>query len=144
MIPQVENALSRPPPYSVTVYYEDTDFTGYVYHANYLKYFERAREELLGVEQLVALYRERGIGFVVYKAELNFREPAYHGDILEVRTSGGSESPYRAVFDHTVVRRGSETPLVQGKVQMVAVDTNGKLVALPEPIAGWLSTGRFR
>jgi len=143
MIAAVDGAPSKPPPYGVTVYYEDTDFTGYVYHANYLKYFERAREELLGVEELVTLYRERRIGFVVYKAELVFREPAVHGDVLEVHTSARAESAYRAVFDHTVVRRGSETPLVQGTVQMVAVDKNGKLLALPEPIAGWLSSGRF-
>ena len=88
--------------HQVIIYYEDTDFSGLVYHANYLKYFERAREHLLGVDELVRLYRDDGIGFVVYRAELTFREGARHGDHLEVRTTVTTESPYRAVFKQDV------------------------------------------
>ena len=58
----------------VQIYYEDTDFSGVVYHASYLKSFERAREHLIGVDELVRLFREDGIGFVVYKANLTFRD----------------------------------------------------------------------
>ena len=49
----------------VQIYYEDTDLSGVVYHANYLKYFERAREHLLGPTELARLYNEDGIGVVV-------------------------------------------------------------------------------
>ena len=52
--------------FSVQIYYEDTDHSGLVYHANYLKYFERAREHLLGTDELVRLLAEEGKGFVVY------------------------------------------------------------------------------
>lgn len=62
--------------HAVQVYYEDTDLSGAVYHANFLKYFERAREHLLGPDELVRLWRDAGIGFVVYRCELRFREPA--------------------------------------------------------------------
>ena len=48
----------------IPIYYEDTDFTGYVYHANYLKFFERAREEGLGRRFLKKLYK-MGKHFVV-------------------------------------------------------------------------------
>ncbi len=52
----------------VQIYYEDTDHSGLVYHANYLKYFERAREHMLGLAELRRLYDEDGVGFVVYDA----------------------------------------------------------------------------
>ena len=62
--------------FSVRVYYEDTDHSGVVYHANYLKYFERAREHLLGVDELVALWNEQGVGFVVYRADITYKKGA--------------------------------------------------------------------
>ena len=127
-----------PHSHPVTIYYEDTDFTGVVYHANYVKYFERAREELLGVQRLAELYREKGLGFVVYKLELTFKEPAVHGDRVEVRTVVRCESEYRAVFEQGVYRPGSTAPLVQGIVQMVTVDRAGRLAPLPEDIASWI------
>lgn len=126
----------------VTVYYEDTDFTGVVYHANYLKFFERAREELLGVEHLARMYRETGLGFVVYRVELRFKEPAVHGDRLEIRTESRAGSDYRLVFDQTVWRVGGAQPLVTGVVEMVTVDKAGKLAPIPADIAGWIRDGR--
>ena len=118
----------------VQIYYEDTDHSGIVYHANYLKYFERAREHLLGVDELVRLYREDGIGFVVYKAELTFREGARHGDALEVRTTIHLESEYRAVFDQRVFRPGGTQPLVTGAVHLVCVNREQQLVPLPRSV----------
>lgn len=125
----------------VTIYYEDTDFSGVVYHPNYLKYFERAREELLGVERLATMYRDRGLGFVVYRCELSFKEPAVHGDRLEVRTTVRAESDYRLVFDQQIFRGAATAPLVLGKVEMVTVDRAGKLVAIPADIATWVREG---
>ena len=74
------------------IYYEDTDHSGVVYHANYLKFFERAREHLLGVEHLVSLYQEDGIGFVVYKAELTYKKGAQFGDQITIQTTLTPES----------------------------------------------------
>ena len=113
------------------IYYEDTDLSGSVYHANYLRYFERAREHLLGPEELVRLWRDDHIGFVVYKCELSFREPATLGDVLEVRTVVRMESDFRAVFNHSVWRPGGKQAMTEGVVQLVCVDRNNKLVALP-------------
>lgn len=113
------------------IYYEDTDLSGSVYHANYLRYFERAREHLLGPAELVRLWRDDGIGFVVYKCELSFREPATLGDMLEVRTLVRMESDFRAVFNQSIWRPGGKQSMTEGVVQLVCVDRNNKLVALP-------------
>ncbi len=116
------------------IYYEDTDLSGSVYHANYLRYFERAREHLLGPAELVRLWKEDGIGFVVYKCELSFREPAGLGDVLEIRTAVRMESDYRAVFSQSVWRSEAKQAMVEGVVQLVCVDRNNRLVALPSAV----------
>ncbi len=129
--------------HEVQIYYEDTDFTGIVYHANYLKYFERAREHLLGPEELVRLYDEHGIGFVVYRAELRYRRGARHGDTLEVRTRPHMGSPYRAVFEQGVWKKGStdKHAMVEGTVELCCIDLDGKPVPLPKSVVdglrGW-------
>lgn len=131
----------RPPTlphvHRVQIYYEDTDHSGLVYHANYLKYFERAREHLLGVEELVRLGREESLGFVVYKCELTFREGAVFGDALEIRTTPRLESEYRATFQQDVYR--GDKLLVQGVVQMVCVDARRQLVKLPASVLARVS-----
>jgi acyl-CoA thioester hydrolase len=118
----------------VNVYYEDTDFSGLVYHANYLKYFERAREHLLGRERLVALWESEGLGFVVYKADLTFREGARFGDELEIRSTVSIQSDYRAVFDQRACRLGKDKPLVSSEIHLVCVDREQRLVRLPESV----------
>lgn len=118
----------------VDIYYEDTDHSGVVYHANYLKYFERAREHLLGQAELVRLFAEEGVGFVVYKCGMTFREGAVHGDHLEIRTTVKAESEYRAVFKHDVWRAGGKSVLVEGQVELVCVDRAQKLVPLPASV----------
>jgi acyl-CoA thioester hydrolase len=72
--------------FPVRVYYEDTDRAGVVYYANYLRYFERARTEWLrhlGVDQ-ERLAAGEGIGFVVVRAEIDFRVGARLDDLLQV------------------------------------------------------------
>jgi tol-pal system-associated acyl-CoA thioesterase len=118
--------------FRVQIYYEDTDHSGLVYHANYLKYFERAREHLLGVSELVRLLDEDGIGFVVYKCEMTFREGAVFGDSLEIRTTPKRESDFRLVFQQDVYR--GDKLLVQGVVQMVCIDRDKKLARVPESV----------
>ena len=117
--------------HNVQIYYEDTDLSGVVYHANYLKYFERAREHLLGPDKLVELWENDGIGFVVYKCEMTFKEGAKLGDTLDIRTRVTMESAYRAIFDQKVYRQGSDKAMVEGIVQLVCVDAEQKLVAIP-------------
>ena len=124
--------MAEPPHvFSVSIYYEDTDLSGAVYHANYLRYFERAREHLIGQQRLVELLAQ-GVGFVVYRCELNFRSPAHLGDRLHIHTRPSKVSDYRAVFAQDVFRDGEEQPIVRGVVEMVAVGPDGKPVPLPD------------
>lgn len=114
--------------FPVQIYYEDTDHSGLVYHANYLKYFERAREHLLGVRELVQL-GEQGFGFVVYRCELTFKQGAVFGDALEIRSTPTLESDYRVVFKQDVYR--NDVLLVKGVVEMVCLDGKKQLTAIP-------------
>lgn len=123
--------MSVPHLFDVQVYYEDTDFSGVVYHANYLRYFERAREHVLGSSELVRLWREEQKGFVVYKATLAFKEGAVFGDIVEVRSSARLESEYRVVFEQRAHRKADGKLLVDGVVEMVCIDAARRPVPIP-------------
>jgi acyl-CoA thioester hydrolase len=116
----------------VRIYYEDTDLSGAVYHANYLRYFERAREHLFGPERLVSLWNDDGLGFVVYKAQLTWRAPSHLGDELEIRSSWRKDGRFRAIFDQAAWRAGEERALVEGAIELACVDREGKLTPLPE------------
>lgn len=68
----------------IRIYYEDTDCGGIVYHANYLKYCERARSEAFFQSGMMPLQND--IGFVVKEMQIQFHYPAKLGDLLEVQT----------------------------------------------------------
>ncbi len=123
--------MTEPHVHTVTIYYEDTDLSGAVYHANYLRYFERAREHLIGQDRLRELLQQ-GVHFVVYRCEMSFRAAAHLGDQLRIQTDPNKVSEYRATFAQDVYRDGEEQPLVTGTVEMVAVDREGRPVPLPD------------
>lgn len=125
--------------FSVRVYYEDTDHSGVVYHANYLKYFERAREHLLGVDELVALWNEHGVGFVVYRADITYKKGAEFGDDLTIKTHVEKESDFRLIFTQVAHLTADQTTLVTGRIELVCVDQNRKLVRLPNIVLEGLS-----
>ncbi|HEY1098753.1 MAG TPA: YbgC/FadM family acyl-CoA thioesterase [Myxococcota bacterium] len=116
--------------FDVQVYYEDTDFSGVVYHANYLRFFERAREHILGPQALVRMWREEQLGFVVYKASMGFKEGAVFGDILEIRSDVKLESDIRVAFHQRAHRKSDGKLLVDGMVEMVCLDANKHPVSL--------------
>ena len=116
----------------VQVYYEDTDHSGVVYHANYLRYFERAREHLLGLDALVKLYKEQGIGFVVYTANLTYKKGAEFGDSLQIKTTVTRSSDYRLLFDQRAFLEKEQTLLVQANIELVCVNDKKQLVKLPQ------------
>eukprot|EP00750_Incisomonas_marina_P016148 INCI1902.1.p1 GENE.INCI1902.1~~INCI1902.1.p1 ORF type:complete len:174 (+),score=16.23 INCI1902.1:115-636(+) len=115
----------------VRVYYEDTDCTGVVYHSNYLKYFERSREHLLGPEGLVDLFETSGRSFVVTTVTINFKQGAKYGDELEVRTRPAATSSYRLEFDQQVWNITTGQQVIAGTVQMVCVKRDLSLCELP-------------
>ena len=93
--------------FAIRVYYEDTDMGGIVYHANFLKFIERARSEWvagLGLDQNAM--REKGVVFAVRRVEAEYLQPARYGDDLEVQTTTASVSGARLVMDQVVLRGG--------------------------------------
>ena len=118
--------------FHVQVYYEDTDHSGVVYHANYLKYIERARENVIGPAALVALWKDRGLGFAVYKAGLNFLVGAELGDTLEIASTVRKDSDYRLVWHQEAWRPGASRPAVKAEIHLVCVDREKTLRPIPD------------
>jgi acyl-CoA thioester hydrolase len=118
--------------FSTQVYYEDTDHSGVVYHANYLKFFERAREDLIGVKTLAKMWYEHGTGFAVYKTALGFHEGAVFGDLLEIKTKWKKEGDYRIVFSHEAWRPDAKKAAVTCSLELVCLGANKKLMPIPD------------
>ena len=110
---------------SIRVYYEDTDFSGYVYHANYLKFCERARSDflrVLGLNQNSMF--TGGSSFVVRRMNCDFLRPAIFDDILTVESSPGEAKGARFEIKQRVLR-GDEV-LFTADVTAVLIDRNGR------------------
>lgn len=110
---------------AVRVYYEDTDFSGNVYHANYLKFCERARSDflrVLGLDQ-TAMFAE-GAAFVVRRMNCEFLKPAKFDDVLTVETVPGEAAGARFDLLQRVLR--NEEVLFTAEVTAVLVDGRGK------------------
>lgn len=127
---RIEGRVHRLP---VRVYYEDTDFSGYVYHANYVKFCERGRSDclrLLGVHhhELVGTGGHDWTGFVVRRMEADFLKPARIDEVLEVHTSLAALGRARIVLDQRILR--GEDCLFTALVTAAVVDRRGRPVRL--------------
>jgi YbgC/YbaW family acyl-CoA thioester hydrolase len=118
--------------FSVQIYYEDTDHSGVVYHPNFLKYFERAREHVLGSDILARLWNEDGLGFAVYRVDVKFLDGVEFADICDVRTSVVLDGLYRTIWTQEVWRPNATKAAVVGTVEMVCMDKKKKLTPMPE------------
>ena len=127
--------MSAPPGRALVlrVYYEDTDFSGAVYHANYLRFFERGRTEMLrstGIDQ-AALHSSTGLGFVVRHMALDFLRPARMDDVLTV-TTRTREVRGATMLLRQEIERGAEL-LVGAEVRIAAV-RDGRPVRIPDDV----------
>jgi acyl-CoA thioester hydrolase len=110
--------------FPVTIYYEDTDAGGVVYHANYLKYFERARTEMLradGISQSTLL--EQSLGFVVRSLNIDFLKGARLDEHLEVWTRITERKKASMLFCQELVNHKKEV-LCRAIVKVACIDTN--------------------
>lgn len=121
----------------IRVYYEDTDFSGVVYHANYLRFFERGRSELLrtlGLHHRALFEGTDGrarVGFVVRAMAVDFRKPARMDDVVNVETRMREVRGASARMDQRIVRDGAV--LVAADVR-VAVVAQGRAVRFPPEV----------
>ena len=116
----------------IRVYIEDTDAGGIVYYVNYLKYFERARTELirsLGVDKTAVM--EDGSVFVVTSAAIDYHVPARLDDQLEAVAEVVNSGAATIEFRQSVVRSGIE--LASGQVRVALTDgASGKPKRMPK------------
>jgi len=117
------------------VYYADTDFSGVVYHARYLEFFERGRSDYLrlaGVHHTELHQGKHGerIVWVVRRMEIDFRAPARMDDILTIDTRTEDISGARIVMAQQL-KRGPEV-LVEAKVQAAIIGENGRPKRFPK------------
>lgn len=118
------------------MYYEDTDLSGFVYHANYLKYFERAREHLIGLDFLKGLYTNEGLHFVVSRAQLEYKSPARHGDRILIESEGRySRSPAITFTQHAFVQEAHQNRLaVTAAITIVLLNRQNRPVRMPDEV----------
>ncbi|MEL0657824.1 thioesterase family protein [Psychromonas arctica] len=122
----------------VQIYYEDTDHSGVVYHPNFLKYFERAREHVIDSQRLNRLWNDQGIGFAVYKANMIFQEGVEFAEVCDIRTSFIIEGKYKTLWRQEVWRPNAIRPAVIGDIEMVCLDKDKQLQPIPNEILALL------
>ena len=124
--------------FPVRIFYEDTDMAGIVYYANYLKYIERARSDIveqLGVDQRAM--RADDIVFVITRVEADYIGSARFGDRLEVQTTHYAKGAVRWVFDQDVLL--DDKVIFRAKVIAVCMTTAGKPTRLPAKLRSQLT-----
>jgi acyl-CoA thioester hydrolase len=129
-----DEAGARPHRLGVRVYYEDTDFSGFVYHASYLRFLERGRTELLRAlaGDQSDLHREaRGLVFVVRRMSLDFLRPARMDDQLTILTRTRALRGASMELAQEVCR--DDTVLVAAEVTVACV-RDGRAVRLPDAL----------
>ncbi len=137
----MKSPMPSPHTFPVRVYYEDTDFSGVVYHASYLRFMERGRTEMLrskGVDQGAVLAGEAGerFGFAVRAMAIDFLKPARMDDLLSIETDvvevGGASMELAQR-----VKRGDEL-LIAATVRIACV-VDGRPCRLPAAIRAKLA-----
>jgi len=127
---------------NIRIYYEDTDAAGVVYHASYLKFFERARTEYFRERGLgVAELADAGFVFPVIRMEIDFKAPALHDELVSIITRpervGGSSFTVR----QQVVRPSDGRLLVEAQVTLACISPHRKARRIPEHIRRILDEG---
>jgi acyl-CoA thioester hydrolase len=123
----------------IRVYYEDTDFSGVVYHASYLRFMERGRTELirtLGIDQRDLFDDDQPLAFAVRGMTIEFLRPALMDDLLTVETRPIDMKGASMTVDQRVMRGGEV--LVSAQVKVVCVG-GGRARRIPDALRAQLS-----
>lgn len=128
----------------VRIYFEDTDFSGAVYHASYLRFMERGRSDFLrclgvGHSALAAGTEGEPLSFAVRRMAIEFLKPARIDDLVEVETRPKEVEGARAILSQRIVR-GGET-LVSAEVTVAVVNGEGRPRRIPGSIRALLTRG---
>ena len=131
----------NPPLFTIKhrVIYGDTDAGGVVYNANFLRYFEKGRTEMM--REWVCSYKEiESLGLILPVTECyaRYKSPAFYDDLLDIETSIAELRKFSCRFNYKITRqdknRAKPTLIVKGYTVHAAVSREGKLTKLPESI----------
>jgi acyl-CoA thioester hydrolase len=116
------------------VYYEDTDASGRVYHANYLKFLERSRTDLIYQTNYTheELLKKFDLIFVVKECSISFNKPAFFEDLIKVTSEIDQLSRVKIKFNQKIYRESDL--LVQASVLVIPVNSSGKISKLPNEL----------
>ncbi len=120
-------------PTVIRVRYSETDRMGFVYHVNYLEYFELARSDWVRTcyRPYIEL-EDAGFRLVVIKAEINFISPAFYDDVLELFAIPVEWRRSHLRFKYLIFRRGDKKALCVGSSSHCFIDETGKPMRIPE------------
>ena len=123
----------------LSVYYEDTDLSGFVYHANYLRFMERGRTECLRLAgaRLAALDAAEPTAWTILSADIRFRRPARLDDVVMVRTMLTALSGARMTALQQILL--GDTLLVEGRIEACIATLTGKPRRIPDEVRDLLS-----
>lgn len=122
------------------VYYEDTDLSGMVYHANYLRFMERARTEffrLAGVTKMADLESTEPSAWAIREARIQYHRPARVDDALTVKTELIAISGARIAVDQKIF--AGDNLLVEGRIEACIVTLRGRPRRLPDSLRALLT-----
>lgn len=124
--------------FQIRIYYEDTDFSGNVYHAAYLKFMERARTEFLREREVHHTeLLKTGLVFAVRDLQISYDRPARIDDLLEVTTKVDIIKGARMILSQTVSRQ--DEVLTRANVTIVAISLEGRPLRLPTSVVAQLT-----
>ncbi|MFZ5579054.1 MAG: tol-pal system-associated acyl-CoA thioesterase [Pseudomonadota bacterium] len=111
----------------VRIYYEDTDAGGVVFYANYLKFFERARTEMLRKHGIIQqeLLENTGLVFVVRRVHVEYRQSARLDDLLEISARPRLQGRARLLFEQEAIRAHDRQLLCRAEAEVVCVMADG-------------------
>ena len=113
--------------FELTIFVEDTDFQGFVYHANYIKYFERARSNFLTINGISQNdLRQSNLGFVIKRIDIDFLYPAKLGEKLIVQTEVEKKSKARMLFNQKIISDDNKNQICDGSVEVCLIDIETK------------------
>ena len=105
------------------IFIEDTDFQGFVYHANYIKFFERARSDFLSNNNISQeQHRNDGFVFVVKKIEIDYLTTSKLGDTLIVQSSVYKKSNARMIFNQKIINQIDNKIICEGDVEICFIN----------------------
>ncbi len=124
--------------YPLHVFYEDTDFSGLVYHANYLRYFERGRSSflnLIGVNH-ADLWADKQMAFTIRKFEIEYKAPARIDNKLIIKTAYDRITGARLFISQNCYR--DETLIASAQCEAACILHSGQPIRVPKDIRGKL------